>query len=428
MDLTECTICSYCAREIFDFFQKSGKPIAPYAKYVLDFTVNNGIDEEVIYCDVCCDEVEEDYHRLNISYTLLTSIADNLSQDIGGCERCHGNERRWFEHSYNNDPYEGSPIDLGGSHDNVGGYLRDSGVPDVLVPVFVKLIKCKCGYGRHARDGNNPDAGIFDEQDDVYTNQEVESMLGFEVEAFSEFAEKYEEIISEKDLLKFRDVLRTQPMLAFKNKTGAAIYNVLKKHYDAGEYDILKASEVKLFRGRTRAVDSSKAYTVEELWTAPLGKPSHGRYNSIGVPVLYVTNQERAIPYEINPSHDQLIDIITFDILKKKLKLFNIGSFDSNFEGFFSEVNEDTNIVKTAYLLPNYIGACCNEIGYDGVMYKGVQSFDQLNEYTNYALFNMELNLDLKASSKEVNTFRPKFTIDLQLEEKEEPLQPENFF
>jgi hypothetical protein len=301
-------------------------------------------------------------------------------------------------------------------------------VPDVLVPIFVRLIKCRCGYGRHASDGNNPNAGIFDEQDDLYTNQEVENMFGFEVEAFSEIAEKYEESISEKDLFDFRDVIRTQPMLAFRKKTGAAIYNVLKKHYDAGGYDLLKASEVKLFRGRTRAVDSSKAYTVEELWTAPLGKSSHGRYNFIGVPVLYVTNQERVIPYEINPSNDQLIDIATLDILKKKLKLFNLGSFDLNFEGFFSEVNEDTNTVKTAYLLPNYIGACCNEIGYDGVMYKGVHSFDQLNEYTNYALFNMELNLDLKASSKEVNTFRPKFTIELQSDEKEKPRQPEDYF
>ncbi|MEI4896405.1 hypothetical protein Q8G71_34495, partial [Klebsiella pneumoniae] len=92
-------------------------------------------------------------------------------------------------------------------------------------PIFTKLVQCKCGYGRYDKDGNNPEAGIFKKYDDVYTTAEIGDFFGFEVEAFSKFAEKYDERISLKELTEFREILRTQPMLAHKHHTGQAIYN-----------------------------------------------------------------------------------------------------------------------------------------------------------------------------------------------------------
>ena len=64
------------------------------------------------------------------------------------------------------------------------------------------------------------------------------------------------------------------------------------------------------------------------------------------------------------------------------------------FEGFFSEKNEESSPLKTAYLLPNYIGTCCSFIGYNGVKYNGVHQ-TKANPYTNYALFNVESGTDL---------------------------------
>jgi hypothetical protein len=92
-----------------------------------------------------------------------------------------------------------------------------------------------------------------------------------------------------------------------------------------------------------------------------------------------------AIPYEINPSHEDVIDVAQFE-LKRELKIFDIGSFDPEFRGFFCEKNGETKLLKQAYLLPNYIGACCSLIGYDGVKYEGNHTKIR---YTNYALFNI---------------------------------------
>ncbi|SEB27521.1 hypothetical protein [Paenibacillus sp. 276b] len=107
-------------------------------------------------------------------------------------------------------------------------------------------------------------------------------------------------------------------------------------------------------------------------------------------------------------------------ILKKKLKLFDLGSFDPAFQVFFSELNEESNQLKSAYLLPNYIGACCSDIGYEGVIYTGVHQMKQGEEYTNYALFNMTFDLDLEPVSTEVRTYKPKITIELNLQEPHE--------
>ncbi|KGP77806.1 MULTISPECIES: hypothetical protein [Paenibacillus] len=437
LDLTECVICSSCAADIFEFFEKMGHPIAPYERFVKDHIVPEDPEEETeaVHCDVCNEVLEsgKEYHTVNVPHSMVISIADYLSEDIGGCERCHGNERRGFEYAFNKGEPEDSHIDLGGSAHTAGSFIDWHGVPEVLIPVFVQLIRCNCGYGREHEDGNNPGGGIFKEEDDIYTYSEVDYTFGFgefETKEFLEFAERYGEKISDEDLYSFKEILRTKPLLAYKDATGVAIYNVLKSHFDNENHAVLQSNEVKLYRGRTRPRDSGKQFEVEDMWAAPLGKTSHGRYNFIGVSVLYVTDQERAIPLELNPTHDQLIDVVTFDICKKRLKLFDLGSFDPTFQGFFNEVNEENNTVKSAYLLPNYIGACCSDIGYDGIKYLGVHQSEEGVEYVNYALFDIKRGLDLVAE-KEVKTYKPKISIALELQEIKkpaEPLSPESVF
>lgn len=118
------------------------------------------------------------------------------------------------------------------------------------------------------------------------------------------------------------------------------------------------------------------------MWAPPVGKFNHGRYNAIGVPVLYLTDDIGAVSYEIHAADDEMIDIAEFKI-EKDLLLFDIGVFDNGFEGFFEENSADSRMLQ----LLNFIGACCSLIGYDGVKYGGVR---EAGTYTNYALFTEE--------------------------------------
>ncbi|MOA11207.1 hypothetical protein D3C78_1311390 [compost metagenome] len=85
-------------------------------------------------------------------------------------------------------------------------------------------------------------------------------------------------------------------------------------------------------------------------------------------------------------------------------------SFDMEFQGFFSEKNEESSPLKTAYLLPNFIGTCCSFIGYNGIKYRGVHGSNS-NPYMNYALFNVEPDIDL--SIVEFKSYTPKVLYEL---------------
>jgi len=146
------------------------------------------------------------------------------------------------------------------------------------------------------------------------------------------------------------------------------------------------------------------------MWAPPEGLPGHGRFNSIGVPVLYLTDKIEAVPYEVHPGHDQVLDVAEF-IIQRELKLFDIGSFDPDFQGFFYEKNEDTKNLKSAYLLPNFIGTCCSHIGYDGVKYEGVQR-NNLPKYVNFALFTAQENDNLIITK--VTAYKPIIQIALE--------------
>ncbi|WP_028550744.1 hypothetical protein [Paenibacillus sp. UNC451MF] len=116
--------------------------------------------------------------------------------------------------------------------------------------------------------------------------------------------------------------------------------------------------------------------------------------------MLYV-----AIPHEIHPVHDEMMDICEIRI-STDLDIFDLGEFDHDFQEFFKEKNEETKQVKQAYLLTNFIGACCTDIRYHGAKYESGRNDNM--KYMNYALFNIEHDQDVIV--KRVKTYEPCFT------------------
>lgn len=385
--LTDTTLCSSCGSVLFDYLESKGLDVN---KTMFQENCCEDLDEGLV-CDNCSVEIVVDdvFFTVEIGDEILEDVADSISEDIGGCEHCEGNNRGYYVHSYNNDPFDkSSRIEFDDVREtDVSEYLYNQGVPEEFYELFARLIVCPCGYGREPRhQRHNPDGGVFELTDDIYTRVGISKFWGFDDSAFCKFAEVYGQSFSTDELDEFRDYLVNYPMLAYKHSIGQAIFNVLKSHFESEHYTIIKPSQGLFYRGRTRKKDSKVVYTKDQMWSPPTGKPQHGRYNTVGVPVLYLCDLLEAVPYEINPTHEDVIDVAVFK-MENKLRIFDIGDFDPEFQGFFNEKNEDTNILKKAYLLPNYIGSCCSCIGYDGVKYDGVHS--QL-EYTNYALFSVQ--------------------------------------
>lgn len=183
-------------------------------------------------------------------------------------------------------------------------------VPEELSALICEYIKCpRCHYGRDGDTRKNPSAGIFTLGDEVYTRRELNEFWGFEDKLFCEFAARYGITIENSGLYELRQLLSTNPMMAMRNETAQKIYHTLQANKDSGHADRLTSEEGKLYRGRNRKRDSNKRFKRKDLYSPPLGSASHGRYNAIGVPVLYVANKLAAIPHEIHPAHDGVMDV-----------------------------------------------------------------------------------------------------------------------
>lgn len=123
-----------------------------------------------------------------------------------------------------------------------------------------------------------------------------------------------------------------------KNLIGEKLFEAIRRHRESGEGSILHRFDEQgnrkiLFRGRNRKSDSASIFTNAEMWVPQSGYSSHGRYNAIGVPVLYLADDRTAIPYEIHTAYDEDVVIVRFQ-LERDLTFFDIGEFDNEFEGF----------------------------------------------------------------------------------------------
>jgi hypothetical protein len=322
-------------------------------------------------------ENQNDYDRF--IQNALCKIAEKISEDIGYCDNCDGYQFQRHIHNVNHgEEQELIREDKYGTY--IAELLEDSCIPEHVIDDILKYLVCKkCSASESYKEARN-----FEQWDRVYSDFEWDNFWGGRI---VKFADNYDISISEYELRSFQEYLLKRPMIALKHNVGEKIFDALQKCFDAQDFCYLKP-EVVLHRGRSRYRDNPK-YNLEKLWCPPTGLSSQGRYNAIGVSVLYCCDKKDAIPYELHTTQGQVIDVITIKV-NKSLKVFDMDSAFESFEGFISAPNLESKAVKQEYLLTNFIGACCEAIGFNGIKYNGVG--DSNSEYMNYALFNMKMN------------------------------------
>lgn len=389
--------CLKC-REIIDTLIYHGVNIDELEPQVLIV----GFKDQELICDDCEEpfEPKEYYFDSQADYDefeakALDCIADILSKKFDCCSHCRGSDLESFVNVCNKDIEDGEP-EMSYYGTSVKDFLFDESVPDEYHDEILSRIRCQnCGHGGDIyHPKHNPDGGPFEMEDRFYTEKDIDDFYGVSYDEISLLAEEYGISLEKNEFLIFRDYIYENPMLAYRDLTGQKIYELLEKLYQDTNYHIVSVG-TELYRGRTRSKDGEQLPS-SKMWNPPVGQSSHGRYNLVGVSVLYCCDSIQGIPYEIHPQHDEVADMGTF-VVKKDLKLLDVSDLFGNFVGF-SEVNNESKILKKAYLLTNFIRDCCFAIGYNGVRYKGVGKGD----YYNYAFFKFDKDEDLDV--KDVKT------------------------
>ncbi|WP_186318648.1 RES domain-containing protein [Bacillus safensis] len=342
-------------------------------------------EEGEYYCTKCEEELlpTECYVIDEGSKEVLMGIVaekagEILSEKIEYCSYCSEGQ----EIEYTSYKYEKEEVNFLHIGEHVYDFLSENGVFEEYFDLILDNLICpNCNYGTGYDPKNDPDNGSFESLDKIYTREEINSFWGFDEDSFSEIAKKYEINIESSKLKEFEDYLFEKPLLAYKHEIGKKIYRTLENIYSQEDYFILERG-LELFRGRNRGKDKKK-HSQETMWNPPKGDTSHGRYNPVGISVLYCTNDMKGIPYEIEPKKNEVTDVATFNNCRK-LYLLDIDRIFTGFEGFLSAENQESTNVRKGYLITNFIAICCIEIGFDGIKYEGASDLG----YYNFAFFN----------------------------------------
>ncbi len=90
------------------------------------------------------------------------------------------------------------------------------------------------------------------------------------------------------------------------------------------------------YRGRLQSKADSRPFSKEEMFSPPKNIASAGRANPLGIPVLYLCDNIKTVPYEIRASYLDEISIGTFHLkegLNKKIRISDFTEKPSLFLG-----------------------------------------------------------------------------------------------
>jgi hypothetical protein len=396
-----CLNCGI-SNEIMQFFENEGITLDELDNPPIRII---GYKEDGKYtCSLCDNDLElEDYFTdSKVDYEefikkSVKRIGELLSTKVENCNKCPDGEILESFHATMNKE--------DGTNNYTGttfwDYLGDYGIYDSsLKEKVLKQIHCSsCGYGAiYEKD----DQRMFELDDKVISKQEINDFFGddygLDIEKLNNVAMNYGIELTSNEIEDFIIQISENPMLAYLQKTGMKLYHLFKEILKNDNVYILEIG-TKIYRGRNRKKDEDK-FSPNQLWCPPVGNAGHGRYNLIGIPVLYCSDTTNGIPYELNPVSNDYIDIGTFQI-HKPFKLLDITEiFNEEFGEYIGSINYESKKLKMGYLFTNFIKDCCASLGFNGIRYSGVGKGD----YSNYALFNYKQTIDIEVL-EDVNTF-----------------------
>lgn len=377
------------------------------------------IEDEDFECTKCGGQVikgesyiEEDDE---VSEVIFRYMAGQIMNDIDCCEQCGDGE------------------DIQGLFPSIKSYFYDedddpeaifdsfntaSTIEDIMNDVFesrwtlwepfyeniVEFVECpKCDNGSGVNYDEKMDYGTFGLHTEVYTKRDIDQFnhdfYGDELEEIkieiSYLAKKF----SFDELVTLKNDYIQNRMYATRNPLFDKLEQFIKGLFVQKKWYALSENRIVF---RTRISRIGEPLPKEQLWEPPCGVASHGRYNDIGVSMLYCANNKEVIKKEIVLPYGHNYNIAKF-IIHKPIYLFPINNiFGGEFAGLIDEAvpTEQQNInFKQQYIISNIVSAICFQVGYDGIVYRSTKD----NISIDYALFcKYEKSKDLEILAVEV--------------------------
>lgn len=173
------------------------------------------------------------------------------------------------------------------------------------------------------------------------------------------------------EMLSFESKLEDNFAFGLKHPVGARIFEIIKKWCHFAHFKNIVYYHARALK------DNQNPFTDSEMMKAPRNVTAHGRYNEIGQSCYYIAESEDGAIKEINKHcgnthpHVQIIGLkATGDV-----KLLDLSENVKKGTNIFIDhirltVENDEGKLKKEYLLPNFVAACCKEVGIDGIRYK----------------------------------------------------------
>ncbi|MGG0940460.1 RES family NAD+ phosphorylase [Brevibacillus centrosporus] len=389
--------CEHCLVEWLDCYQQWLSSQPDGFSYVWNVLLDNGIEEEEwggiiedLKCPACQETLELGdalYVRKDLAITIASELAEFVSEGIGECEYCDSGPISYTQRY-------GDSLTL----KTVYQLQDEYGVPDELWEVISERIRCTCG---NELDLDSP----------YTTKYEVDRWFGEELEEYEVAQFMIETFgISTIEAQRFIKHLMRYPMLGMEHEVGKKILKTIRSSKMDG---IMVLDQLQTFsRSRKRnLIQRHVPFIDSELWAPPEGIPVHGRYNPIGVPVLYLGDSIKTCLAETHVKSGEAAEVATFQLLKT-IRVLDIRR-DGNLSDLVSIPALTGNPLTKEYIFPNFLAQCCALSGIHGIVYESVQN----SEGWNLALLQYEPERTVRITK--IETYDHSFTQDAPSKKKE---------
>lgn len=360
--------CENCTGQLFELcFNVIGQVPEDGVNHVWELLVEENIEPrywgEVIKnlkCSKCKsrlqlnDYIIEDYDTFLEAVT--EQIIDVVNSQIYQCQSCNSDIIPYIQKHED-------PADL-----NTGAeLLAEYDLPQDIYDVVAENLQCKCGESINS--------------DDPYvTAAEVGKWYGYSAEVvIKTFG------IHRGEAEDFIQFLTEHPMMGLDHSVGKKILEIIQRREIQGIKKI-NVGDV-FYRSRKREVSENPyPYLSEELQAPPIGVSKHGRYNPVGVSVLYLADSPKTSLREIDlEDGNKAVADIAKVVALTELEVWDVRSLD--LKDFISMPSMNKDIISQEYLLPNFLSQCCSYAKINGVVYDSVKNKSGYN----LALLNYQI-------------------------------------
>lgn len=381
--------------------------------FAINFAVNFEGDYEDLFCETCGYKIEkgevfiEDKEQLKDEIFQL--IGNYIMNEIKSCQNCG-------DGSFINDFYPSIKSAFYDEDDDPEKIFSDidtsTEIKDLLYDILrnnsdsweeyyeniVEYIQCPhCDNGSGIDWSSHIDNGEFDLYTLIYTSSDIEqfyhSFYGDEIEEAKHEISEIAKHFTFDELIKFKNEYIQNRTYISENNQFLKLQKIIRDIYYNGDFYLLDAKRI-VFRTRTNK--KKQLFDPEQMWEPPYRFVGQGRYNGIGEPVLYCSNNIGGLKQEVTIGVDEIFNYVMFRV-ERPLKLFPIDRiFGVEFNGIISEAitkNSENDKFKEQYIISNIVSAIVKRVGFNGVVYKSTK--DKFS--TNYALFNFDKDIDITA-------------------------------